>query len=62
MLISVIATNIQDTQHFFNASIPEPLPFSPYLRPVTLNEIKSIITDIKFFSPGYDDICLKIMM
>lgn len=34
--------------------MPDPAPFSFFLRPTTLNEIKSVIQNIKISSPGRD--------
>ena len=45
-----LANNIQETQHPFNSHLSEPVSFSLYLTPTSLEEIKSIIQNISHLS------------
>ena len=56
-----LANNIQEAEHPFNTYLPEPVPFSFYLTPTSLEEIKSNIQIIKDSSPGHDDINMKVI-
>lgn len=46
----------------FDRSLPQPVPFSFYLRPTTCSEISSIIFSIKKKSPGHDDVNIRVII
>lgn len=45
----------------FNTYMPDPVSFSFFLRPTSLEEIKSVIHNLKISSPGHDDIHIKVI-
>ena len=58
---NTLARNIQDTQYSYKSYLPQSFPFSFFLKPVTLDEIISIIHNMKISSPGHDDISMNII-
>lgn len=56
-----LASDIQDAQQPFHHYLPEPVPFSFYLRPTSLTEVLTVIRDAKVSSPGHDEISIKII-
>ena len=56
-----LAVNSRDTQSSYKDYMPPPVPFSFFLRPTTQSEIDSIISSIKGFSSGHDDINTTII-
>ena len=53
--------NIHEAPEPFTSYMPEPALFSFFLRPVLFSEIKSVITNLKVTSAGFDDIHIKIL-
>lgn len=52
--------NIPQTLVSYASYLPEPAPFSFFLRPTTLLEIKTIYSNLKLTALGFDDINLKV--
>lgn len=56
-----LAMNIQEAPDPFTSYMPEPAPFSFFLRPTLLPEIKSVITNLKVTAAGFDDVHVKVL-
>ena len=56
-----LASKIQDTSHQYSNYLPSSVPFSFYLRPTTLNEVSSVIRNMKSASPGHDEIHIRVI-
>lgn len=54
------AINHQDTVPI-DSFLPEPVPYSFFLRPTSEQEVGNIIKNLKVTSPGYDDISIKVI-
>ena len=60
-IASKLASEISPPTVPFDSFLPEPVPFSFFLRPTTELEVSNVIKDLKFTSPGYDDINIKVI-
>lgn len=56
-----LAANIDQANVPFESFLPDPVPFSFFLRPTTIHEVSNVIKDMKNTSPGYDDVNMKII-
>ena len=60
-IASKLSSNIQQPDVPFTSYLPEPVPFSFFLRPTTLSEVKNIVKNLKQTASGFDDINMKII-
>lgn len=58
---NTLSTSIPETQTPFTTYLPESIPFSFYLRPTIIPEVKSVILNIKVSSSGHDEINIKMI-
>ena len=56
-----LASNNHDRQASYATYLSEPVPYSFYLKPTTVDEIKSVILQMKISSPGHDGINIKVI-
>lgn len=56
-----LASEISPVTVPYDSFLPEPVPFSFFLKPTSEQEISDVIYNIKITSPGYDEICMKIV-
>lgn len=56
-----LASDIQPPAATFESYLPDPVPFSFFLKPTSEQEISEIIKQTKLTSPGYDGINIKII-
>lgn len=57
----ILADQVQQSPVPCTSFMPEPMPYSFFLRPTTLSEIQTIIKDLKITSPGFDNISIKVI-
>ena len=60
-IASQLAGQIQQPEVHFKSYLPETAQFSFYLRPALLSEIKTIISNLKSSSAGFDDISIDVV-
>ena len=58
---SKLASDIGPSPVSFESFLPEPVPYSFYLKPTTEEEVRDVIKKQKVTSPGFDDINMKII-
>ena len=58
---SKLASDIQPATIPFESFLPDPVPFSFFLKPTSEIEISQVIKNIKITSPGFDDINIKVI-
>lgn len=56
-----LSQSIAPSNTSFKAYLPEPVPYSLFIRPTTIQEVESVINNLKLTSPGYDNIDVKIV-
>lgn len=50
-----------DTVVHYKHFLPPPVPFSLYLKPTTLSELRNVIANLKLTSPGHDNIDIRVV-
>ena len=58
---SELAADIRPTNIVYDTFLPEPVPFSFFLKPTTKQEIVEVINNLKTTSPGHDEINIKVI-
>lgn len=58
---STLAQNVQPTLTPFSDYLPEPVPFSFFLRPTTSPEIIAVIHNLKGTSAGHDEVSVRVI-
>lgn len=58
---SRMAADIRPTNILYDTFLPEPVPFSFFLKPTTEQEIIEVIKKLKTTSPGHDEISIKVI-
>ena len=57
----LLANEIVPGENPFQAYLPDPVPFSFFLSPTSLNEIKDIMKKLKLSSAGHDDMDIRVI-